>query len=132
MSDEVRVGLVGYGVAGRSFHAPVIQSVPGLRLAKVVERRSRESPTRYPWVEVVPDAAALFASPEIDLVVVATPNVSHVELASGALVAGKHVVVDKPFALSSADADRLVDLARERGRILTAFQNRRWDGDFLT
>jgi predicted dehydrogenase len=132
MSDEVRVGLVGYGTAGRVFHAPVIQSVPGLRLAKVVERRSRESSARYPGVEVVADAAALFASPEIELVVVATPNDSHAELARAALEAGKHVVVDKPFALASAEADRLVETARERGRIVTAFQNRRWDGDFLT
>ena len=132
MSDEIRVGLIGYGMAGRVFHAPVIASVPGLRLAKVVERRANESAERYPSVEVVRDADEVIGDDEIDLVTVATPNASHFDLARRALVAGKHVVVEKPFTTTSAEADELIKLARERGRLITVNQNRRWDGDFLT
>lgn len=132
MTDEIRVGLVGYGVAGRVFHAPLIGSVPGLRLTKVVERHADEARSRYPWVGVVRDPEALLADHEVDLVVVATPNASHVELARAALGARKHVVVEKPFATTAAEAGELIGLARERGRLVTCFQNRRWDGDFLT
>lgn len=132
MADEVGVGLVGYGMAARVFHAPVITSVEGLRLKKVVERRAEESRARYPWVEVVRDLDALLGDEEVGLVVVATPNASHFELARRSLLAGKHVVVEKPFAVTSEEAGRLVGLARERGKILSAHHNRRWDGDFLT
>jgi scyllo-inositol 2-dehydrogenase (NADP+) len=132
MRDAVGVGLVGYGMAGRVFHAPVITSVEGLRLLKVVERRAEESRALYPWVEVVRDAGALFEDEAVELVVVATPNESHFELARRALAAGRHVVVEKPFAVTTAEAGRLIELARERGRVLTAYHNRRWDGDFLT
>jgi predicted dehydrogenase len=132
MTNEIRVGLVGYGMSGRVFHAPVIGAVPGMTLTKVVERRTGESPKRYPWVDVVRDAADLCDVAEIDLVVVATPNDSHFDLARRALLAGKHVVVDKPFTATSAEARELTTLAHERGRVLSVFQNRRWDGDFLT
>lgn len=132
MASDLSVGLVGYGMAGRVFHAPVIEATEGLRLARVVERRTRESPKRYPLVEVVPDAAGLFADREVDVVAIATPNATHFELAREALLSGKHVVVDKPFTTSTARADELIALARERGLVLTVFQNRRWDGDYLT
>jgi scyllo-inositol 2-dehydrogenase (NADP+) len=131
MSDPIRVGLVGYGMAGRVFHAPVIHAAEGLELVKVVERRTRESPKRYPGVEVVADVSELFGD-DVDLVVVATPNATHHPIAREALLAGKHVVVDKPFTTTSAQADELIGLARLRGVLVTAFQNRRWDGDFLT
>jgi predicted dehydrogenase len=129
---DLAVGLVGYGAAGRVFHAPVIQSTRGLRLAKVVERHASESSKRYPDVEVVRDAGELFADDAIGLVVVATPNASHFDLARDALLAGKHVVVDKPFTTTSADAETLAAIARERKLVVTAFHNRRWDGDFRT
>ena len=132
MTEPIRVGLVGYGMAGRVFHAPVVDAAEGLELAKVVERRTRESSERYPRVDVVTDAAALFADPGVDLVVIATPNATHHGLARDALLAGKHVVVDKPFTTTAAQADELIDLARERALVLSVFQNRRWDGDFLT
>jgi scyllo-inositol 2-dehydrogenase (NADP+) len=127
---EIRVGLVGYGAAGRVFHAPLVGAVPGLRLTKVLERHTAKSRSQYPWVEVVCDPESLVA--DVDLVVVATPTASHAALARAALLAGRHVVVDKPLAATSAEAQELVDLARERGRLLTVFQNRRWDGDFMT
>lgn len=129
---ELKVGLIGYGMAGRVFHAPVIAAVSGLQLAKVVERRGQTARERYPWVEVVREAAALFEDEEIELVVVATPNASHFELARQALLADKHVVVDKPFTLTSAEARELIDLAHQQNRVVSAFQNRRWDGDFQT
>lgn len=132
MADEVIVGLIGYGMAGRVFHAPVIQSIPQMRLKKVVERRRHDSQQRYPAVEVVRDAASLLQDDEVTLVVVATPNSSHFDLAKDALLAGKHVVVDKPFTNTSEQARQLTELARERNRIISVFQNRRWDGDFRT
>ncbi|HEX8634244.1 MAG TPA: oxidoreductase [Pyrinomonadaceae bacterium] len=132
MKHQIGVGLIGYGMAGRVFHAPVITSLPALRLKTVVERRGIASRERYPWVEVVTDAEALWADEEIALVVVATPNSSHFELARQALSAGKHVVVEKPFTDTSEQAQQLIDLAFERKRLISVHQNRRWDGDFLT
>lgn len=129
---EMKVGLIGYGMAGQVFHAPVIAAIPSLRLTKVVERRGQTSRERYPWVEVVREAATLFEDQAIELVVVATPNNSHFELARQALLAGKHVVVDKPFTLTSEQAQELIDLARQRNKVVSVFQNRRWDGDFQT
>ncbi len=132
MSRSVNVGLVGYGMAGRVFHAPVISAVPQLRLAAIVERHGDASRQRYPGVAVVKDASEIFGNKDIELAVIATPNATHFDLARAALLAGKHVVVDKPFTVASSDAQELVDLAKKAGRILTVFQNRRWDGDFLT
>jgi len=125
----VRVALIGYGLAGRVFHAPLIAATEGLELVAVVLRRTDEIIAAYPGVAVA-TAEAVFADPGIDLVVVATPNDSHFDLAARALKAGKHVVIDKPFALTSAEARHLIKLAR--GRLLSVFHNRRWDGDFLT
>ena len=132
----LRVGLLGYGLAGRAFHAPLIAACPGLRLAAVVSR----DPDRRAALRVAhPDAIALDTpeqlferASELDLVVVATPNRSHAPLARAALTAGLPVVVDKPFAVSAEEARALIELARATGRPLTVFQNRRWDGDFLT
>lgn len=132
MADEIGVGLIGYGMAARVFHAPVIQTIPRLRLRKVVERRGDESRLRYPQVEVVRDAEALLRDEGIALVVVATPNASHFELARQSLLAGKHVVVEKPFTNTSGEARQLIELARRRQRLLSVNHNRRWDGDFLT
>ena len=132
MEDEISVGLIGYGMAARVFHAPVIQSVPHLRLKKVVERHGEDSRERYPWVEVVRDATALLQDEEINLVVIATPNSSHFELARQSLLANKHVVVEKPFTTTSEQAQHLIDLARRQNRIVSVHQNRRWDGDFRT
>ncbi len=128
----VKVGLIGYGMAGRVFHAPVIVAVAGLQLAKVVERRGETARQRYPWVEVVREAAALFEDEAIELVVVATPNATHYDLARQALLARKHVVVDKPFTLTTEQAGQLIELARQQNKVLSVFQNRRWDGDFQT
>lgn len=128
---DLRVALIGYGAAGRIFHAPLIRHTPGLALSLVVSRRGDELAQTLPGVEVsdAPETALLRA--DIDLVVIASPNATHAPLVEAALQAGRHVVVDKPFTLSLADARRLAALAAARGRLLAVFQNRRWDGDFL-
>ena len=129
----LRVALAGYGVAGASFHAPLIAATDGLVLQAVVtrdpERRAQLS-ARHPGVVAVDALADVVA--DIDLVVVASPNRFHVDLAQTALNAGKHVVVDKPLAVTSAEAQGLATRAAAVGVVLTAFHNRRWDDDFLT
>jgi scyllo-inositol 2-dehydrogenase (NADP+) len=132
----LRVGLIGYGLAGSAFHAPLIEAVPGLRLASVVtanpDRAARASST-HPDAAVLPSADALLGSPdEYDLVVVASPNRFHAPLGMAALEARQHLVVDKPLAANTADARRLASAAREAGVVAAVFHNRRWDGDFLT
>ncbi|NUT94475.1 MAG: Gfo/Idh/MocA family oxidoreductase [Saccharothrix sp.] len=130
----LRTGLLGYGIAGRVFHAPLIAATPGLDLAAVVTTdpsREADVRTRYPSTAVVPTVEDLFAL-ELDLIVVATPNRTHVPLALAAIEAGLPVVVDKPLAGSAADARRVLKAAEYRDVPLTVFQNRRWDSDFLT
>jgi scyllo-inositol 2-dehydrogenase (NADP+) len=132
MADAIGVGLIGYGMAARVFHAPVIESVPRLELRKVVERGGDESRRRYPRVEVVRDAAELLRDDRVGLVIVTTPNASHFALARQSLLAGRHVVVEKPFTNTSGEALELIELARRQRRLLSVHHNRRWDGDFLT
>jgi scyllo-inositol 2-dehydrogenase (NADP+) len=128
----IGVGLVGYGLGGSVFHAPLIQAEPGLRLHAVVTSRDEQVRRELPGVGVVGPAAELLEDPAVELVVVAAPNAVHHQLAAAALRAGRHVVVDKPFALSTADADELIGLAEATDRRLSVFHNRRWDSDFLT
>jgi predicted dehydrogenase len=126
----LNVGLVGFGFAGKVFHAPVIRAVAGLRLTTIVQR-SGESDPSYPDVEFVRGVDDLLTRP-IDLVVIATPNTSHHPIAQQSLRAGRHVVIDKPFAPTRAEAEDLVRLASEQGRVLSVYQNRRYVGDFVT
>jgi scyllo-inositol 2-dehydrogenase (NADP+) len=130
--DVIGVGLVGYGMASRVFHAPVIVSVPSLRLKKIVERHGDASRGRHAGVETVREFDEVLADEGVELVVIATPNESHFDLARRALLAGKHVVVEKPFTNTSAEARELTELSRSQKRIVSAHQNRRWDGDFMT
>lgn len=129
---DVRVGLVGYGYAGQTFHAPLIASVPGLRLQAIASSDAAKVARDWPALPVEADPQRLCARDDIDLVVIASPNDSHHPLARAALQAGKHVVVDKPFTVSLAQALELDTLAAAQGRVLSVFHNRRWDGDFLT
>jgi predicted dehydrogenase len=127
---SIRVALVGFGYAGRIFHAPLVSATPGLVL-RVLGTRRTASETGYPDAVNVADPFAAARHPDADLVVIATPNESHVPLAEAALRAGKHVVVDKAFTLTLAEARALTTLAAGAGRVLSVFQNRRWDSDFL-
>jgi predicted dehydrogenase len=126
----LNVGLVGFGFAGKVFHAPVIRAVDGLRLTTIVQRQGPPD-QRYGDVEFVRSVDELLTR-KIDLVVVATPNTSHHAIAKQALLAGRHVVVDKPFAPTLAEAEDLVEIARKQRRIVTVYQDRRYTGDFVT
>ena len=130
--QPLRVGVIGYGLGGSIFHAPLISRVPGLELAAVVTSQRERVEADYPGMTVLPSTTELFADPEIELVVVASPSTTHFDVARAALEAGKHVVVDKPFAASVAEAEQLIAIARARSLFLSVYQNRRWDGDFLT
>ncbi|WP_028965761.1 oxidoreductase [Sphingomonas phyllosphaerae] len=132
MSDEIGVGLVGYGLGGRAFHAPYVVATPGLALRGIVSRDAAKVHADLPAATVVADIETLLATPGIDLVIVSSPDALHADHALAALAAGKHVLVDKPFATSLADARRLVAAGERAGRLLTVFHNRRWDADFLT
>jgi predicted dehydrogenase len=132
----IRAGLIGYGLGGAAFHAPFIATTPGLTLEAIVttnpERRA-QAERAYPGARLLSSADELFTTPRpVDLVVVTTPNRSHVPLAMSALGAGLPVVIDKPVAPTSAAARAVIAEAARRGLMLTVFHNRRWDGDFLT
>ena len=128
----VRVGLIGFGMAGQAFHAPVIRGVPGLELASILQRRGNKARETYPEVPVVRTLDELLADREIRLCIIATPNDSHYEYARACLLADRDVVVDKPFAPTLKESEELVQLARQRGRLITVYHDRRWDGDFQT
>ena len=129
---KLNVGLVGFGFATATFHAPLIRATDGMTLACIASSNAARVHQAMPAVAVASSPDALFARPDIDLVVIATPNDTHYPLAAAALEAGKHVVIDKPFSLDVAQANQLIALARKHKRLLSVFHNRRWDGDFLT
>jgi len=131
MSHTINAALVGYGFAGQTFHAPFLTTTPGLALRWVVSRDAAKVQAELPGC-LVGSLDEVLADDTVDLVVIATPNDTHAPIARQALLAGKHVVIDKPFALDLAEAEALVVLAEEQQRLLSIFHNRRWDGDFLT
>src|ERR1700743_2034849 len=126
----IRVGLIGYGYAGKTFHALLIQSVPGLALAVVGSGKRELIQATYPGITVC-SATEVPTPPEVDLVVIATPNDSHFPLAAAALRAGKDVVVDKPFTVTLAEARSLAEIAKQNNRLLSVFHNRRWESEIL-
>jgi scyllo-inositol 2-dehydrogenase (NADP+) len=126
----IDVGLIGFGLAGRAFHAPVIRATPGLRLAAILQRHGNEAAEKYPDVRVVRSVEEFLNIRDIRLVVIATPNETHAPMARQCLEAGRDLVVDKPFATTLQEAAELVELARKCGRLITVYQNRRFDGDF--
>ena len=128
----IRVGLVGYGLAGRVFHAPLITAVEGLELAAVVERSARHAEAAYLGITTYPSLDAMLGDAALELIVVATPDNWHVRHAHQALEAGRHVVVDKPVAATASEVSGLIARATEVGRFLIPFHNRRWDNDFRT
>jgi len=126
----IEVGLIGFGLAGRAFHAPVIRAVSGLHLAAILQRTGNEAAEKYPDVRIVRRLDELLSMKEIRLVVIATPNDTHYSLTRMCLESGRDVVVDKPFTTTLEEAQSLVQVAKEKGRLLTVYQNRRYDGDF--
>jgi predicted dehydrogenase len=135
MDKIIKVGLIGFGVGGQIFHAPVITSVPGLKLTKIRACRPEQvsvAKMKYPQAEIVSTSEEIFNDPDIDLVIISTPNTSHYSLALQSLEGGKHVVVDKPFTVTTAEADELIAFADERNQMLSVFHSRRFDSDFHT
>ncbi|MEJ4044036.1 MULTISPECIES: oxidoreductase [unclassified Erwinia] len=132
MTDKIRVGLVGYGFASKTFHAPLIAGTAEMELAAVSSSDAAKVHADWPSVQVVSDPQALFDDPTIQLIVIPTPNDTHFPLAKAALDAGKNVVVDKPFTVTLSQARELDALAKSKGLLLSVFHNRRWDSDFLT
>ena len=128
--QPIEVGLIGFGLAGRAFHAPVIRAVPGLHLTAILQRTGNEAAEKYPDLRIVRTLEELLAIREIRLVVIATPNDSHYSLAMQCLEAGREVVVDKPFTTTLEEAKSLMEFAKQRGRLISVYQNRRYDGDF--
>ena len=126
----INVGLIGFGLAGCAFHAPVIDAVPGLRLAAIVQRSGNEAAQLYPHARVVRRIEDLLAISEIRLAVIATPNDTHHAIARQCLASGRDVVVDKPLTSTLEEAVDLVRFAEERGRMLSVYHNRRYDADF--
>lgn len=130
-SKSIGVGLIGYGFAGKTFHAPLIRSIDGLALRAITSSDAAKVRKDFPGMTVFADPGEMIGSDGIDLVVIATPNDSHAPLARLALEAGRDVVIDKPFTLDMAEARELIALAERQGRLLSVFHNRRWDSDFL-
>ena len=135
MDKVIKVGLIGFGMGGQLFHAPVLTAVPGLQLAKIRASKPEQvlvAETKYPAATVVSTPEEIFNDAEIDLVVISTPNTSHHSLALQALRAGKHVVVDKPFTINTMEADELITVAATGKQVLSVYQSRRFDSDFFT
>jgi predicted dehydrogenase len=128
----IRVALIGFGMAGQTFHAPTIRAVAGMELACIFERSGSQAQQKYPDVRVARTLDELLSDQGIRVCVIATPNTSHFDLARHCLLAGRDVVVDKPFTVTTGEARELIELSREGKRLLTVFQSRRWDGDFKT
>lgn len=130
-TQALRIGLVGYGLAGKVFHTP-LYAAAGVELVAVASSDAAKVHADHPQVRVHPDATTLMADPGVDLVVLASPSFTHAPLMLEALAAGKHVLSDKPFTATVAEADAVIAAARSAGRIATCYQNRRFDADFLT
>jgi predicted dehydrogenase len=128
----IDAAVVGFGLGGRAFHAPIIHAVPGLRLAAIVQRHGDDARKIYPDAKIVRDLDELLAMQSISLIAIATPNETHFPFAKKCLEAGRHIVVDKPFTTTLAEARALVEIARRADRVLTVYQERRCDGDFRT
>src|SRR5438552_10721384 len=129
---EIGVAVIGFGLAGQVFHAPFVSAVPGLRLEAIVQRKGDAAAQAYPSARILRSVEEALKDAAVQLIVVGTPNETHFDLAKQALLAGKHVVIDKPFAATSAEAKEVKELAERQGVVLAPFHNRRWDGDFLT
>jgi predicted dehydrogenase len=132
VSKPIRVGLIGFGFVSKTFHVPLLLETDGYEITAVSSSRPDDVSVVLPNVDVVSDPTELAAHPDIDLVVVASPNETHAPLAEAAMQAGRNVVVDKPFTITVAEARQLAAVAKEKKVMLSVFQNRRWDSDFLT
>jgi predicted dehydrogenase len=130
--EPIVTAVLSYGMSGEIFHAPLLDAHPGFRLKSILQRKQSTSRRHYPDVLVVKTLDEILGDPEIELVIVNTPNVTHLDFTARALEAGKHVVVEKPFTNTVEEATRLIALAKKKKKVLSVFQSRRWDGAFMT
>ena len=128
----ISTALVGFGKAGEWLHAPFIDTLPEFQFTHILERSADKAKALYPDVQQVRDLNLILYDPSIELIVIATPNDTHAAIAEQALLHGKHVVVDKPFTITAAEARHIQSVSTETGKQVFVYQNRRWDGDFLT
>ena len=128
----ITTAILSYGMSGHVFHAPLLEAHPGFSLTRIVQRSSTSASSRYPQAKIVKSVDEVINDPSIELIIVNTPNETHFDFASRAMEAGKHVVVEKPFSVTTEEADKLIALGKKTGKLLSVFQNRRWDGDFMT
>lgn len=132
MTNPITTGMLSFGMSGRVFHGPLLTAHPGFTLDAVVQRNTPTIKSYYPTVQVYNSVDKLLADKSIELVIVNLPNEYHYELTRQVLEAGKHAVVEKPFTLTVKEGSELIALAEKKNLVLSVFQNRRWDGDFLT
>jgi predicted dehydrogenase len=132
MGKVINTGIIGYGLSGRYFHAPFLKTNAGFSVTKIVERHSLSALKLFPEAEIVDDYLKIVNDPNIELVVITAPNIFHFSMAKDCLLAGKHVVIEKPFVPTSKEADELIALSKKVNRKIFVYQNRRWDGDFKT
>ena len=128
----INTAIVGFGLSGKVFHAPFIHVHNGFSIKKIVERHKQESKDIYPYIDIIKDYKDILNDPDIDLAVICTPNTLHYQMVKETLLAGKHVVIEKPFTPTSNEADELIELAKSKNLKIFVYHNRRWDGDFLT
>lgn len=132
MKEQIQTAIASFGMSGQVFHGPLLKVNPGFNVHSVLERSKNISKNLFPEAKIVRDFNELLTDSEIELIIVNTPDALHFSMAKQALHAGKHVVVEKPATLQSAETTELIELAEQKGLVFTVFQNRRWDGDFRT
>jgi len=130
--NPLNIALIGFGKSAEIFHAPFIISNPDYKLTAVLERNSEKSKTKYPFISIHKDIMSLLSEEDIEVVVITTPNSTHYDYAKLSLFHNKHVIVEKPFTVTTQQADELIQIAGERKLLLSVYQNRRWDGDYIT
>lgn len=130
--SKIKIALASFGMSGQVFHGPFLKANPRFDVTTICERSKQLSQSMFPNARIVRDFSELLTDPEIEAIVVNTPDYLHFPMTKEALEAGKHVIVEKPFTLKSAEARQLIDLAQKKNLVLAVYQNRRWDGDFLT
>lgn len=132
MREQIQTAIIGYGKSAKVFHAPLLKALPDYEVSSVLQRSKIDSKEDFRDAKIVRNLKDLLKDDRIELVIITTPNHLHFEQAFQALNADKHVVIEKPFTVTSGEAEKLIRLAQKKNRIITAYQNRRWDGDFLT
>ena len=128
----MKTGVVGYGIAAQCMHLPFLVTNPKFEVKSILQRRGDEAKEKYPSAEIVRNLEDMLSDKSLELIIITTPNDSHFDYAKRSMEAGKHVVVEKPFTITSADAEKLIHISKENKRILSVYQNRRYVSDFLT